>query len=160
MIRKLSDHEYKHIKHYIPAFQFAINVTPHSAIGCSPFETGHGLPATTLSQARLLADKYHRNYLEGQDGDAIEDGEPTELKGKIKDLVELSIRMTEVTKSTLEWHRRMTSQNLSQNGRKINLEDYKEGTKVYFYKPPSALEAEKRSEGQAYGSLCWTCNYN
>jgi hypothetical protein len=80
----------------------------------------------------------------GQDGDAVEDGEPTELKGKIKDLVELPIRMTEVTKSTSEWHRRMTSQNLSQNGRKINLEDYKEGTKVYFYKPPSSLEAEKK----------------
>jgi hypothetical protein len=121
-----------------------MNVTPHSVIGCSPFEAGHGLPATTLSQARLLAEKYHRNYLEGQDGDAIEDGQSTELKGKIKDLVELSIRMTEVTKSTSEWHRRMTSENLSQNGRKINLEDYKEGTKVYFYKPPSALEAEKK----------------
>ena len=92
----------------------------------------------------MLADKYHRNHLEGQDGDAIEDGEFTELKIKIKDLVELSIRMTEVTKSTPEWHRRMMSQNLSQNGRKINLEDYKECTKVYFYKPPSALEAEKK----------------
>ncbi len=53
--------------------------------------------------------------------------------------------MTEVTKSkTSEWHRRMTSQSLSQNGRKINLEDYKEGTKVYFYKPPSAVEAERK----------------
>jgi hypothetical protein len=144
MIRKLSDHEYKNIKYYISAFQFAMNVTHHSAIGCSPFEAGHGLPATSLSSARLLADKYHRNHLEGQDGDAIEDGDPTELKGKIKDLVELSIRMTEVAKSTSEWHRRMTSQNLSQNGRKINLEDYREGTKVYFYKPPSAVEAERK----------------
>jgi hypothetical protein len=54
------------------------------------------------------------------------------------------MRMSEVTKSTSKWHRRMTSQNLSQNGRKVNLEDYKEGTKVYFYKPPSASEAEKR----------------
>ncbi len=52
--------------------------------------------------------------------------------------------MIEVTKSTSEWHRRMTSQSLSQNGRKINFDDYKEGTKVYFYKPPSALEAEKK----------------
>jgi hypothetical protein len=117
----LNDQECKNIKYYISAFQFAMNVTPHSAIWCSPFEAGHGLPATTLSHARLLVDKYHRNHLEGQDGDAIEDGEPTELKGKIKDLVELSIRMTEVTESTSEWHRRMTSQTLSQNGRKINL---------------------------------------
>jgi hypothetical protein len=92
----------------------------------------------------LLAERFHHNHLEGQDGDAIEDGDATELKGKIKDLVELSMRMVEVAKSTSEWHRRMTSQNLAQNGRKVNLDDYKEGTKVYFYKPPSASEAEKR----------------
>ena len=54
------------------------------------------------------------------------------------------MRMTEVVKSTSEWHRRMTSQKLAQNGRKINYEDYKIGSKVYFYKPPSAAEAEKR----------------
>jgi hypothetical protein len=54
------------------------------------------------------------------------------------------MRMSDFTKSTSEWHRRMTSQNLSQNGRKENLDDYKEGTKVYFYKLPSASEAEKR----------------
>jgi hypothetical protein len=38
----------------------------------------------------------------------------------------------------------MTSNNLSQNGKKINLEDYQRGTEVYFYKPPTALEAEKK----------------
>ena len=52
------------------------------------------------------------------------------------------MRMSEVAKSTSEWHRRMTAQNLGQNGRKIQLEKYKPGTKVYFYKPPSAKEAE------------------
>jgi hypothetical protein len=30
--------------------------------------------------------------LEGQEGDVIEDSEPSELQGKIKDLVELSMR--------------------------------------------------------------------
>ncbi len=55
------------------------------------------------------------------------------------------MRMTEVVKSTSEWHRRMTSQKLAQNGRKITSkdEDYKIGSKVYFYKPPSAAEAER-----------------
>ena len=86
----------------------------------------------------------YQNLSPDKDGDAIEDGDATELKGKIKDLVELSMRMVEVAKSTSEWHRRMTSQNLSQNGRKINLDDYNEVTKVYFYKPPSASEADKR----------------
>jgi hypothetical protein len=66
------------------------------------------------------------------------------LQGKIKDLVELSMRMVDVAKATSEWHRRMTSNNLSQNGKKINLEDYRIGSEVYFYKPPTALEAEKK----------------
>ncbi len=61
------------------------------------------------------------------------------LQGKIKDHVELSMRMVDVAKATSEWHRRMTSNNLSQNGKKINLEDYRIGSEVYFYKPPVLL---------------------
>ena len=144
MLRKLDDQQYKNLKFYIPAFQFAMNTTTHSAIGCSPFEAGHGLPASTLSSARLLAARYPHNSLEGQDGDAIEDSEPGELQGKIKDLIELAMRMVDVAKAASEWHRRMTSNNLSQNGKKINLEDYKIGSEVYFYKPPTALESEKK----------------
>jgi hypothetical protein len=144
MLRKLDDQQYKNLKFYIPAFQFAMNTTPHSAIGCTPFEAGHGLPASTLSSARLLAARYPHNSLEGQEGDAIEDSEPGELQGKIKDLIELAMRMVDVAKATSEWHRRMTSNNLSQNGKKINLEDYKIGSDVYFYKPPTALESEKK----------------
>jgi transposase InsO family protein len=145
MIRKLNDQEYKDLKYYIPAFQFAMNSTPHSAIGCSPFEAGHGLPATTLSAARLLASRYPHNPLEGQDGDVIEeDNNPKALQGKIKDLVELAMRMSAVAKSSSEWHRRMTAHNLGQNGKKIEIEKYTPGTKVYFYKPPSAIEAERR----------------
>ena len=56
MIRKLSDQEYKQLKSIaIPAFQFALNTTFNSAIGCTPFEAGHGLQATTVAQARLQA---------------------------------------------------------------------------------------------------------
>jgi hypothetical protein len=58
MIRKLNDQEYKELRNHIPEFKFAMNITPHSAIGCSPFEAGHGLPATTLSSARLLVSRY------------------------------------------------------------------------------------------------------
>ncbi len=54
------------------------------------------------------------------------------------------MRMVDVAKATSEWHRRMTSNNLSQNGNKINLEDYRIGSEVYFYKPPIALESEKK----------------
>jgi hypothetical protein len=63
------------------------NITPHSAIGCSPFEAGHRLPATTLSTARLLASRYPQNHIEGQDGDSIEeDNKPKALKEKAKTL--------------------------------------------------------------------------
>ena len=54
------------------------------------------------------------------------------------------MRMVDVARTTSEWHRRMTSDNLSQNGKKINLEDYRVGSEVYFYKPPTALESEKK----------------
>ncbi len=109
-----------------------------------PFEAGHGLPAATLSSARLLAARYPHNSIEGREGDVIEDSEPGELQGKIKDLVELSMRMVDVAKATSEWHRRITSNNLSQNGKKINLDDYRIEAVVYFYKPPTALEPEKK----------------
>ncbi len=103
MIRKLNDQEYKDLKFYIPAFQFAMNITRHSAIGCSPFEAGHGLPATTLSAARLLASRYPHNHLEGQDGDIIEEENNSKaLQGKVKDLVELAMRMSDVAKSSSE----------------------------------------------------------
>jgi hypothetical protein len=53
MIRKLSDHEYKSLSTlYLTSFQFAISTTFNSAIGCTPFEAGHGLMATTITQAR------------------------------------------------------------------------------------------------------------
>jgi hypothetical protein len=45
----------------LPAFQFAINTTFNFAIGCTPFEAGHGLAATTIAQARLQATRYAAN---------------------------------------------------------------------------------------------------
>jgi hypothetical protein len=56
MIRKLTDQEYKQLRKIaLPAFQYALNTTFNSAIGCTPFEAGHGLQATTIAQARLQA---------------------------------------------------------------------------------------------------------
>ncbi len=53
MFRKLSDHEYKNLSTlYLPSFQFTVNTTFKSAIGCRPFEAGHSLMATTITQAR------------------------------------------------------------------------------------------------------------
>ncbi len=48
--------------------------------------------------------------------------------------------MAEVVKMTSEWHRRMTSENLSQSGLVVDLEKYPIGKQTYLYKPPSMAE--------------------
>jgi hypothetical protein len=53
--------------------------------------------------------------------------------------------MAEVVRSTSEWHRRMTSENLSQSGQAVDLEKYTIGRKAYFYRPPSMNETITRS---------------
>jgi hypothetical protein len=62
----------------------------------------------------------------------------------IKEQLELAGRMTEVVRATSEWHRRMTSENLSQSGQTVDLEKYVIGHNAYFYKPPSMNETVTR----------------
>ncbi len=46
-----------------------MNITPHSSIGCSPFEAGHGLPAQSVAHARLLAQQTLADGVRGIDLD-------------------------------------------------------------------------------------------
>jgi hypothetical protein len=62
----------------------------------------------------------------------------------IKEQLELAVRMAEVVRATSEWHRRMTSENLSQSGQKVDLERYIIGQNAYLYKPPSMNETITR----------------
>jgi hypothetical protein len=62
----------------------------------------------------------------------------------IKEQLELSVRMAEVVRATSEWHRRMTSENLSQSGHAVNLDNYPIGKEAYLYKPPSMAETIAR----------------
>ncbi len=48
----------------------------------------------------------------GRDGDTLEDDQFFD-RSVIKEQLELSVRMAEVVRATSEWHRRMTSENLS-----------------------------------------------
>ena len=148
MTRKLTDTEYSTLKTLaLPAFQYAMNITPHSSIGCSPFEAGHGLPAQSVAHARLLAQQTLADGARGMDLDAddlLEDVDNTFDTSEVKSVMELAMRMAEIVRSTSEWHRRMSSKNLSQNGKRINYEALIPGAKVYFYKPPSIQEVEKR----------------
>jgi hypothetical protein len=54
------------------------------------------------------------------------------------------MRMAEVTRSTSEWHRRMTSENLSQTGQLVNLANMPIGAEAYIDKPPSQQEAIRK----------------
>jgi hypothetical protein len=121
-----------------------LNTTFNSAIGCTPFETGHVLQATTVAQARLQATRTATTTEGGRDGDALEDVDAFFDQGIIKEQLELAVRMAEVVRSTSEWHRRMTSENLSQSGQAVDLDKYTIGHKAYFYKPSSMNETITR----------------
>jgi hypothetical protein len=71
----------------------------------------------------------------GRDGDALEDVDAFFDHSIIKEQLELAVRMSEVVRATSEWHRRMTSENLSQSGQTVDLEKYDIGHNAYFYKP-------------------------
>jgi hypothetical protein len=72
MIRKLTDKEYYSTLKTLalPAFQYAMNITPHSSIGCSPFEAGHRLPAQLVAHAQILAQQTLADGVRGTDLDA------------------------------------------------------------------------------------------
>ena len=88
--------------------------TPHliQPSDVTPFEAGHGYNATTISEARVMATKAAILVEGGRDGDALEDVNEYFDKSIIKDQFELAMRMAELARSTSEWHRRMTSENL------------------------------------------------
>jgi hypothetical protein len=102
MIRKLTDKEYSTLKTLaLPAFQYAMNITPHSSIRCSPFEAGHGLPAQSVAHARLLAQRTLADGARGMDLDAddlLEDVDNTFDTSEVKSVMELAMRMAEIVR--------------------------------------------------------------
>jgi hypothetical protein len=145
MVRKLSDADYGSIeKIALPAFRFALNTTFNPAIGYTPFEAGHGLSATTIAQARVQVTRRAIDAEEGRDGDTLEDVDEFFDQSDMKEQFELAMRMAEVTRSTSEWHRRMTAENLGQHGQVVNLNELPIGAKVYIYKPPTQQETISR----------------
>ena len=145
MIRKLSDHEYKNLSTlYLPSFQFAINTTFNSAIGCTPFEAGHGLMATTITQARARLSNVTPMDGGGYEHSVDEDIDEFFDKDSLKLQLEMAVRMAEVARSVSEWHRRMTAEKLNQSGQPVDMTKFPIGTSVFFYKPPSKQEADSK----------------
>jgi hypothetical protein len=59
--------------------------------------------------------------------------------------LEKAVEISEEVKAVSEWHRRMTHEGLNQKGQKYNLDHFTTGAKVYFYRPPSVLDVEKKT---------------
>jgi hypothetical protein len=77
----------------------------------------------------------------GRDGDTLEAVDEIFDKSIVNDQFELAMRMAEVTRSTSEWHRCMTSENISQTGQLVDLTNMPIETEAYIYKPSSQQEA-------------------
>jgi hypothetical protein len=122
----------------------------------TPFEAGHGLSATAIAQARVQVTRHAIDAEGGKDGDTLEDVDEFFDQSDIKEQFELAMSMAEVTRSTSEWHRRMTAENLRQHGQVVNLNDLPVGSKAYVYKPPTQQENIyyiKRKKSKAYRPL-------
>jgi transposase InsO family protein len=140
MIRKLNDDEYKQVQNLIPALEFAYNTTLSSVLNVSPFEVGYGGKPRTITTAKTEA----RLGGGGTDPDILEDVCTEFDKSITKNILELSQIMAKEARSTSEWHRRMTNEKLNQAHQRINMKDFHVGAQVYFYKPPTVQQVEKK----------------
>jgi hypothetical protein len=100
MIRKLSDLDYyKDLKDFLPSFEFMINTTLSSATKCTPFEIAHGLPARTISQARIEAQRVGRG---ATDPEILEDVSPVFDGSAVKHILKKASEIAEEVKATSE----------------------------------------------------------
>jgi hypothetical protein len=143
MIRKISDLDYKDLKSFLPTFEFMINTTLSSATKCTPFEIAHGLPARTIAQARIEAQRVGRGR--ATDPEILKDVSPVFDGSAVEHILEKAVEIAEEVKATSEWHRRMTHEGFNQKGQRYNLDHFVDGAKVYFYRPPSVLDVEKKT---------------
>ncbi len=63
----------------------------------------------------------------------------------MKHILEKAVEIADEVKATSEWHPRMTHEGLNQKGQRYNLDHFMDGAKVYFYRPPSVLDVERKT---------------
>ncbi len=68
--------------------------------------------------------------------DLLEDVDIAFDTSKQKAVIELAMRMSEIVRSTSEWHRRMTSKKLSQSGKSIDNESTTTGCQSVLPQAP------------------------
>jgi hypothetical protein len=128
-----------------------INTTLISATKRTPFEIAHGLPARTIAQARIEAQRVGRGTT---DPEILEDVSPVFDGSAVKHILEKAVEITEEVKSTSEWHRRITHEGLNQKGPRYNMDHPVEGAKVYFYCPPSVLDVVRKTRKAKHIDYC------
>ncbi len=79
------------------------------------------------------------------DPEILEDVSPVFDGSAAKHILENAVEIAKEVKATSEWHRRMTHEGLNQKGQRYNLDHFVEGAKVYFYRPPSVLDVERKT---------------
>jgi len=115
----------------------------------SPFQAGHGLKARTISEARMDLPRLQFNAEEGISTDAAKLWE----KGLPKKVIELAHEFAQIAQANSEWHRRMNSENLNSANKKNDTKLLQDGLSVYFYKPPSQEEVNRRSRKRKHLSF-------
>ena len=139
-LTKCTDSEYDNINIYLQAIAFAHNTTFSSVLNCTPFEAGHGLKARSISDARLSPRMQLYSEPRGDDEDCVTHWDTTVHNN----VVELATRLSKDAVRQSEWHRKMTAEKRNQSGKPIDNALLKDGMEVYFYKPPSQAEVEKK----------------
>ncbi len=75
----------------------------------------------------------------------LEDVLPVFDGSAVKHILEKAMEIVEEVEATSEWDRRMTHDGLNHKGQRYNLDHFVDGAKVYFYRPPSVLDVEKKT---------------
>ena len=139
-LTKCDDAQYKNMKDFLPAIAFAHNTAFNSAIKCTPFETGHGLRAKTITEARANP----RLQITAEEGTDIQEPDSTWEKSIFPKVCRLAERLAYDAQRHSQCHKRMNAHNLNQSGAKIQDKGLKQGDRVYFYRPPSQHEVIRR----------------
>lgn len=150
MLRTATDAEYKNIKEFVHCIAFAHNCTFNSAIEMTPFEAGHGLPARTISEARM---DLPRLQFTAEEGNSKTDGVKLWEQGLPKKVVDLAHEMALIAQSHSEWYRRMNSERLNAAGKIIDEALLENGLQVYFYKPPTQEETTHKDRKRKHLSF-------
>jgi hypothetical protein len=140
-LTKCDDTQYRNLKVYIQAIAFLHNIAFNSAINCTPFEAGHGLRARTITEARASP----RLQITAEEGTDLQEPDINKWESTVfYKICKLAERLAEDAQRQSPWHKRMNAHNLNQSGKVISDKPLEQGSKVYFYKPPSQQEEIQR----------------